>query len=441
MKSQWIRFLFCGGGVLLAPSLLPAQTDGLPLPTSIHNLYAPRSGWGMHGRHHHGHVIHQGISSETVVLSEDGMADDITPIPENENHAPAPVSEPEYYGSMGEELGLGDADCGMSCEACGTVCGKKCGHRWFASFAGMNLTRDDIDTRFLGDELNNAANHVLPVPDTDPNGGGEVHLGRWFGARSRVEASYWIVGSLTDSTEAFGALLPAGALQTNLDVATAPVALGANVLGDFFVNSAAQTLRRENDFQNLEINFIRGGVRPASGSFTASWMGGIRFFQFDENLLYGSVANGFAFGANGGANEAYIQSDVENNLVGFQFGGRGELFVGKKWSIYAAPKIGLYGNHINQQASVFRGDGVNGLLVNSQVDEFAVLGEIEAGINYEISPRWRVFGGYRVIAASGIALADDQIPLVVSDTAQWADVNSNGDLIIHGGFGGLEYRF
>jgi hypothetical protein len=64
------------------------------------------------------------------------------------------------------------------------------------------------------------------------------------------------------------------------------------------------------------------------------------------------------------------------------------------------------------------------------------------GLGYQISSCWRFGAGYRVVAASGVALAPNQI---VTDT--FIDipgvqrVDSNGSLLLHGGYANLEFRF
>jgi hypothetical protein len=49
--------------------------------------------------------------------------------------------------------------------------------------------------------------------------------------------------------------------------------------------------------------------------------------------------------------------------------------------------------------------------------------------------------GYRVLAATGIGLADNQIPPYLNDIPTIQDIDRNGSLILHGAFAGLTYRF
>ena len=65
----------------------------------------------------------------------------------------------------------------------------------------------------------------------------------------------------------------------------------------------------------------------------------------------------------------------------------------------------------------------------------------DVGVNWAFAPNWSLVGGYRVVAASGIALGDNQIPQFFADEAGWKEVKTNGNLILHGAFAGIEARF
>ena len=44
-------------------------------------------------------------------------------------------------------------------------------------------------------------------------------------------------------------------------------------------------------------------------------------------------------------------------------------------------------------------------------------------------------GGYRVVAVTGVALADNQIPHFLAAANEFADVKTNGELILHAHLG------
>ena len=70
-----------------------------------------------------------------------------------------------------------------------------------------------------------------------------------------------------------------------------------------------------------------------------------------------------------------------------------------------------------------------------------MLGSLDLGLNNAIGPHLSISGGYRVVVASGVALADNQIPHVLAAANEFADVKTNGDLIAHGAFGGLSFHW
>ena len=55
-----------------------------------------------------------------------------------------------------------------------------------------------------------------------------------------------------------------------------------------------------------------------TGRFQAAGLVGVRYFRFTESLKYGSVAFGHNFGDDGGADEAYMNFGVVNNMFGGQ---------------------------------------------------------------------------------------------------------------------------
>jgi hypothetical protein len=79
--------------------------------------------------------------------------------------------------------------------------------------------------------------------------------------------------------------------------------------------------------------------------------------------------------------------------------------------------------------------------LRSSEDDVAFLAQLDVGVEYQINCRWRAFAGYRAVAVTGVALTDSQIPQIVIDAPEWQDVDTNGSLILHGGFAGLECRF
>ena len=79
--------------------------------------------------------------------------------------------------------------------------------------------------------------------------------------------------------------------------------------------------------------------------------------------------------------------------------------------------------------------------VNSSDNVVSFLTQIDVGLDWQFSPNWSANIGYRVVAISGIGLADEQIPVRVNDIPDIAEIDYNGNLILHGAFAGLTLRF
>jgi len=125
------------------------------------------------------------------------------------------------------------------------------------------------------------------------------------------------------------------------------------------------------------------------------------------------------------------------------------------WSnlrFYLAPKFGIYNNHITNYFQAYLGDGtlavpdpasgVSGTFpVNSSTDQVSFLTQMDVGLDWQFANQWSARIGYRVVAVSGIGLADAQIPFYIVDIPAIADIDKNGDLILHGAFITLAYNF
>jgi hypothetical protein len=168
---------------------------------------------------------------------------------------------------------------------------------------------------------------------------------------------------------------------------------------------------------------------------------GIRYFRFNEGLIFGSVGNGAEFGQNGGADEAYLNIHCTNDLIGPQIGARFDYLWWGNLGLYATPKMGIFCNKISTRAHLYSGDGLEGYDIYGQDTDFSFLAQIDAGVTYAISNNWRLFAGYRLIAVTGVTLGDNQFPHYLAATDELAVPDTNGDLILHGGIAGVEWRY
>ncbi len=291
--------------------------------------------------------------------------------------------------------------------------------------------------------------------------GVEVKVGREFCNGFGWELGYW--GLFSRSAEFDLAGYPTFRLPT-IDYLTYDDGTGPATVDTFINNSAVHRVRRTNEFHNIEINMFRrtlasrdntcnsciacnpGG--PRGQRFRVDWTAGARFLKFDENFSFRTSYDGlFAFDTR----DLYYDINLDNNLVGFQMGNRFRYCLTNNLTFQGATKVGIYGNQINSRQEFY---GANGYAtvntggytgddydIDSDKVDVSFLGEMDLGFRYRFGCNWTLTGGYRIMGVSGIALAPNQIPRDFSDIASASQINSNGNLILHGGYAGLEYNY
>ena len=115
-------------------------------------------------------------------------------------------------------------------------------------------------------------------------------------------------------------------------------------------------------------------------------------------------------------------------------------------------KGGIFNNHIETVQNITDLDGeiaqVNAgtaagrpFSYNDEKNDVAFLGELDFGVLYNLSSRARLRLGVKVLGVSGVALAADQLPFDYSDPDELSRANSNGSLLLGGGYYGLEFCF
>ena len=187
-----------------------------------------------------------------------------------------------------------------------------------------------------------------------------------------------------------------------------------------------------------------GGCDPCGPQrLRASLLMGVRFFRFDETLLFGSQADngGAGWDANGGADHAFVSTRMVNNLVGFQMGAPVSWNVSDCFSLFAIPKFGIYGADVVKHARIYRGDGDEAFNRTYNKQDVSILSSLDLGGNVCWGPRWSVYGGYRVLSVAGLGLADNNMPRNVTVPEAWGQVYTNGSMILHGAFAGAQYSF
>jgi hypothetical protein len=350
--------------------------------------------------------------------------------------APAPVYDHAMSGpegcatcdnngyAYGDDFGLG---------ACG------CGPSWYAGFTALYMTRNKPNPYQVSFDTTNPVGELILNTDTiddDWQEGFEVRVGKYLGCSSAVEFSYWTLDNFGGQVHAYD---PAGVGSLNTPFDFRSLNFNGAPVNDLFDNAEAHRLTRNDEFHNFEVNFINLSGNPCSRIRT-SGLAGFRYINFRESWQLASSYMNRNFGVDP-ANEAYYDIDVENNLFGLQIGGRADVMLTDCLSLYAAPRFGVFANYMEHDSRIYSGTGVSAMNVSSNNTILSLLGQLDVGVNYQITNWLSVYGGYRVVAISGIALADQQIPYLQDDLFGISDIDHNSNLVLHGATGGLQICF
>jgi hypothetical protein len=342
-----------------------------------------------------------------------------------------------------------DALCG-SCNEC----------LWYSSFEMLVLGRSPGRRVWTSSEK--YPNEWLQLGHTDiPMAwslGGQVQLGRRFCCGCTplaVEATFWTTNAMTGSqttTNPWGMDVPMGTpLQTGwINFNIAGHIIPAN---DIFDNAQTSTVTRRDEFYDFEINLIREELPWACDSqWEIGWSAGVRYFRFQESLGVGVTSPNID---NLGPGDAYFNDTVTNNLIGPQIGFDLAYNIGNNVRLFVNPTVGVFGNWVSNdfraQGRLGSGlyvDGVN--TVGHGYSNFpahgsnagvAFLTQVDLGADWRFSRNWSVRAGYRIVAITGMGLADDEFPQYLADAPEMGNPQHNSSLVLHGAFFGVTYCY
>ena len=74
--------------------------------------------------------------------------------------------------------------------------------------------------------------------------------------------------------------------------------------------------------------------------------------------------------------------------------------------------------------------------VHATGNDFAFLTQVDVGLDWQLTRHLSLEGGYRVVAVTGVAVADDQVPFYGNDTQAIANIQHNASLLLDGAFVG-----
>jgi hypothetical protein len=351
--------------------------------------------------------------------------------------------------------GCGSCQNGCGFDGCGC---NDCCCPWYGSVLALAMTRNDGRRLWTAYETGHEANQLTNTQDIPLawKWGGEITIGRRFCCCDTtwgVEATYWSTDAFTGNLCVTNPNGPTYEVSTPLRVSDMQFTGFPGVPGNtWFDGAKEQQLSRRDEFQNLEVNLIRQQMTCGCNTpWDIGWSLGVRYFRFQENLCIASLQDGWNWGEDGGIHEAYLNDTITNNLFGFQFGFDAGYCLCNGLRVFVCPKVGIYNDHMNQDFRAYLGNGANATTGTSGVpgtypvcssrDALAFLTQIDLGLDWQVSRCWSARVGYRVLALTGIGLADDQFPQYIVDVPEIAHIDNHASLILYGVFAGVTYNF
>ena len=316
--------------------------------------------------------------------------------------------------------------------------------RWFAGASGLLMTRT----------LPAGAATMQPLGGTqlttadagaDWPGGIDLHVGRWFGMRQQhaVEFIYWGVYDLGGSARVTSSAAAIEAI---------PQAPGVTVAGQpaaaFLTGLTAQQVNRSDVINDIEINWVyslwdRPEFLPRERAVNLMWLAGFRFFEVYDAL---TLQNGTGDPLLGG-----LDFDVatNNNIFGGQVGAKFDWRFMPRVRLNIVPKFMIGGNAITSTSALQQADGAYGSFVDgggptkvhATLGVFSWLGSVDTGVAWDVTDRWSLWMGYRVVGVGNIAQADMQWPTSIDSAASLSGIAAGSSTIVHGGFAGFQGRY
>ena len=320
--------------------------------------------------------------------------------------------------------------------------------RWFAGASGLVMTRTlpagTATMQPAGGVQLTTSNAAATWP-----GGLDLHVGRWFGPRQQnaVEFIYWGVYGIGSSATATASPATIDAIPQ-----ADGVRVGSTPASAYLTNAAAQTISRSDLVNDVEINWLYSlwerpeflSQDPAAPSrrINLMWLAGFRFFELQDVLTQTSFPGGGAPGT------LDLGVATNNNLYGAQVGAKFDWRLLPQIRFSSVPKFMIAGNSITNTTTLATGSGtqatfVSGAPVNvhSTLGVFSWLGSVDTGLAWDVTDRWTLSMGYRVVGVGNIAQADGQWPSVITGPASVSGIDAASSTIIHGGFAGFEGRY
>ena len=215
--------------------------------------------------------------------------------------------------------------------------------------------------------------------------------------------------------------------------------------------SGIHRIRYTSKFDNGEVSYRRRwiGNNPA---FQGSWLGGIRYFELDEQ---------FGFDAIGSNNNTFTFSELRffnmdtrtrNHLVGFQLGGDLWANIIPGVALGTELKGGVYNNNVNVDTIVVA-NSIQRATENLESNRAAFLVEYNAQAVYRLNYSWTIRGAYNLLYVDRVALGPENFnprittanpavpnaPITDFGVNRFAFIDTSGHALYHGFSLGAEF--
>jgi hypothetical protein len=383
--------------------------------------------------HHRRPAFFASLAVAVCLASGGGGASAAEPLPTPDGVEPPPMYLAEPFGDV--------TFTGMP--TCIDPGGEQCWPRWFFGATGLVMTRT-LPTGVATMQPTSTGQLTTSDAGFDWPGGVDLHVGRWFGPQQQhaVEAIYWGVYQTGSS-----ATLAAG--PPGIDaIPQAPTAsVGGIPASDFLSGAAQQRIERADVVNDVEINWVyslweRPEFLPRERAVNLMWLAGFRFFQVNDQLTLTSGSGNPAVGA------IDLGVATNNNIYGGQVGAKFDWRFLPRLRFNVVPKFMIGGNAITNTSSLAGANGTQATFADgaparahSELGVFSWLGSVDTGVAWDVTERWSLWMGYRVVGVGNIAQADAQWPSLIASPASLSGVAAGSETIIHGGFAGFQGRY
>ena len=209
---------------------------------------------------------------------------------------------------------------------------------------------------------------------------------------------------------------------------------GDPIVLDDVDQSSSQSIGTESELHSIELNYRRRTMGPRC-RFQGSWLLGLRYLQFKNELNYSTFNSPTRFFDS--------QDRVRNHMFGAQAGG--DIW----WNIHSGVRLGMGLKGAWVQNEIKRSFTVDAnSIANTSINETRrgsdLMGEFELKFVWQFNHSWKLRSAYYAIAAEDIGFGSVDKDTVLSLQAGGAVVNPSyelDDLVVQGVSFGTEYNW